>query len=631
MSLKFRAIIFVCLMVINRLESKSLVENDKQLQQPNQTDQSEPKLKWLEASNLIELVQYLVRQDKTNRSDVILIDTRNSNEYNGWKSLQTNQTDLLSFYDEKNGHISFAHNLDASWIDTIEPNELTNFLVQRFKFKSKSANSTEGDRLILYDTNILRLEKVKNFLINKFQIHTTYLCRLDESEISHLLEKSNETSTLFFQEPFYDMLISPEILNAIIRPYFNEENQLNVNPLVEYKLYDIANDDEFETRYESEHIPSAVHLNTKELEAAPMWSRKNTSETARVLLNLGIMPNNSEMIILYGNPDTMAAFRVALIMKWMGVKDIRVLNGGYKAWLVKNFTVEKTSNKRSSINSDQDFLVRLYDEQSVNTQSSINYIVDQDYVLDLVKNQELFADQYELIDVRSYDEYKGDKSGYPDLDIRGRIPSSKWGGSGTSSNSLQDYRNPDGTMRSGYEILKMWDSLGIDYKNKHLIFYCGNGWRSSEVMFYAELMGLYRISFYDGGWYDWTSNKNNSIQLGLLNETLLISYENATKLETNSSVSFATSLANYNSTLGYSNQTDMYFTLSNNSSDSSTSFVLTTNATTNLTTSFSTTRKSTGTHHSSTLPTKSSSSTINLSFYIIFINFISVLFSYYSL
>ena len=63
----------------------------------------------------------------------------------------------------------------------------------------------------------------------------------------------------------------------------------------------------------------------------------------------------------------------------------------------------------------------------------------------------------------------------------------------------------------------MWEDLDIDYKKKHLIFYCGNGWRSSEVMYYAELMGLYRISLYDGGWYDWSTkfgkinNKNETI------------------------------------------------------------------------------------------------------------------------
>ncbi len=282
------------------------------------------------------------------------------------------------------------------------------------------------------------------------------------------------------------------------------------------------------------------------------------------------------MIILYGNPDPMAAFRAALIMKWMGVKDIRVLNGGYGAWILKNFSRETISNKRTSILNDQEDLIKLFDEQSINTQSSINYIVDQDYVLDLVKNQELFADQYELVDVRSYDEYVGEESGYDDLKVKGRIPNSIWGGSGNSSNHLQDYRNPDLTMRSGYEILKMWDELGIDYKNKHLIFYCGNGWRSSEVIFYAELMGLYRISFYDGGWYDWTRNKNNAIQIGNKYNSTIV-FENATLINETSLVAEFTNTTE-NATQFY-NSTESFNTTILTTSSSSTLFIVKLNQT----------------------------------------------------
>lgn len=138
-------------------------------------------------------------------------------------------------------------------------------------------------------------------------------------------------------------------------------------------------------------------------------------------------------------------------------------------------------------------------------QGTTNQIVDSNYVEDLVKNYELFKDQYALIDIRSYEEFIGQDTGYPDIQVKGRIPGSYWGRAGSHVNRLEDYRNPDLTMRSGLEILKMWDDLEIDYKNKHLIFYCGNGWRSSEVMYYAELMGLRKISMYDGGWYDWST------------------------------------------------------------------------------------------------------------------------------
>ena len=290
-------ILTVCLICFNFLQAKTVdklfFNDDDQVEILNQTlstsqvnktesiEYQETKLRWLETKNLIELLSYLMVQGKTNRSNVVLIDTRNSNEYNGWKSLQSNQTDLLSFYDEKNGHIAFAHNFDADWIDSIEPTQLQDFLTDMFGFKLKNGTNLNRDRLILYDTNILRLEKVKNYFTSQFLIHTTYLCRVEEDEIGSFFEKTNETANLFFQEPFYDMLISPEILNAIVRPFVNESNILNVNPLVEYKLIDVGTDFE---QYNRSHIPGAVYLDVKELEEAHLNSRKNSTETAKVLL-----------------------------------------------------------------------------------------------------------------------------------------------------------------------------------------------------------------------------------------------------------------------------------------------------------------------------------------------------------
>jgi 3-mercaptopyruvate sulfurtransferase SseA len=83
----------------------------------------------------------------------------------------------------------------------------------------------------------------------------------------------------------------------------------------------------------SNHLnTSNVDLSTSDLESPPVWVRRNNTELARVLLAHGIKPNNTEMVILYGNPDPMASFRAAIIMKSMGVKNIRILNGGYQSW-----------------------------------------------------------------------------------------------------------------------------------------------------------------------------------------------------------------------------------------------------------------------------------------------------------
>ena len=76
------------------------------------------------------------------------------------------------------------------------------------------------------------------------------------------------------------MLISPEILNAIIRPNLDENNIVTVNPLVEYKIFEVGVDNT------QDHIPSAVRLNMNELEDSVSRTRKNVTETAKLLLGI---------------------------------------------------------------------------------------------------------------------------------------------------------------------------------------------------------------------------------------------------------------------------------------------------------------------------------------------------------
>ena len=90
---------------------------------------------------------------------------------------------------------------------------------------------------------------------------------------------------------------------------------------------------------------------------------------------------------------------------------------------------------------------------------------------------------------------------------------SVWGHAGSDSSHLEDYRNPDSTMRSAQEIYDIWAEEGIDPSN-NLAFYCGTGWRAAEVLFYADVMGLENISLYDGGWNEWSMDPSNPVETG---------------------------------------------------------------------------------------------------------------------
>ncbi len=62
---------------------------------------------------------------------------------------------------------------------------------------------------------------------------------------------------------------------------------------------------------------------------------------------------------------------------------------------------------------------------------------------------------------------------------------------------MEDFHNPDGTMRSADDIAALWRQWNI-LPSQQVAFYCGTGWRASETFMYARAMGWPHVAVYDG-------------------------------------------------------------------------------------------------------------------------------------
>jgi thiosulfate/3-mercaptopyruvate sulfurtransferase len=78
---------------------------------------------------------------------------------------------------------------------------------------------------------------------------------------------------------------------------------------------------------------------------------------------------------------------------------------------------------------------------------------------------------------------------------------------------MEDYENPDGTLKSPQRAAERWSRSGIK-PEKRVIFYCGTGWRASLAFWDAWPLGWPRISVYDPGWYEWGRDPANPIATG---------------------------------------------------------------------------------------------------------------------
>jgi thiosulfate/3-mercaptopyruvate sulfurtransferase len=263
--------------------------------------------------------------------------------------------------------------------------------------------------------------------------------------------------------------------------------------------------------YADGHIPGARYLDTNWLESPADWNRRSPAELDHALRSLGITADTT--VIVYGR-DTVgaaderwpgrragqiAATRAALILRYAGVGDVRLLDGGYDWWVREGNPLEATPRQATSV-----------------PEFGAAIPTRPDLIVDLPEAKAILADQAgaALVSVRSWKEHIGQVSGYNYIRPAGRIRGDVWGNCGTDAYHMQHYRNVDNTMRAYPEIAANWGEAGIT-RDKWVAFYCGTGWRASETWFYADLQGWDRIAVYDGGWLEWSADpERNPIDMG---------------------------------------------------------------------------------------------------------------------
>jgi thiosulfate/3-mercaptopyruvate sulfurtransferase len=287
--------------------------------------------------------------------------------------------------------------------------------------------------------------------------------------------------------PRYDQLVHPQWIHELVQGKRPEAYDGRAYVLVEVGP-------EKHREYRQGHVPGALYLDTTEVEELPLWNRVADEELEAVLLAHGIAHDTT--VVLYGR-DTIAAARVASILMYAGVEDVRLLDGGFDAWVSAGYDVETGSRSLTAVGA-------FGREIPANRQ----------FIIDLEEARAMAADDAAaLVDVRSWAEYAGLTSGYDYLRPAGHIAGALFGPAGSAPHRMDYLQNADGTMRSHHEIAAFWQERGIN-PDRPVAFYCGTGWRASEAFFCAYLMGWDRISVFDGGWHEWSADPANPIAAG---------------------------------------------------------------------------------------------------------------------
>jgi thiosulfate/3-mercaptopyruvate sulfurtransferase len=409
--------------------------------------------------------------------DTRLIDLRPVEAFNGWPLAG----------EPRGGHIARAISFPFAWTRyRLEVHELL-----------RHKDITPARRVILYGDDPSEMQGMVDLL------NGAGYGRVQRYE-RFAGEWSADDSMPMSRLPRYDRLVGPRWLERLIGGAPPSEEGIGKRLVVCHCHYDFYED------YERGHIPGAIALNTLALEEPETWNRRSPDELRYVLPAHGI--DHETTVVVYGrfsfprNDDPypgqaaghLGAMRCAAILMYAGVRDVRVLNGGMTRWEDAGLGVSTETVAPDPV-----------------AEFGAPVPGHPEYFVDLPEAKQLLASaDGELVSVRSWDEFIGRVSGYHYIEQKGRIAGAVFGNCGSDAYHMENYRNLDYTTRSFHEIEANWAQVGVT-PNKHIAFYCGTGWRGSEAFFNAYLMGWPRVSVYDGGWMEWSSDPSNPVATGI--------------------------------------------------------------------------------------------------------------------
>ncbi|KMT21972.1 rhodanese-like domain-containing protein [Clostridium cylindrosporum] len=388
----------------------------------------------------------------------VVVDTRRSEAFSGWKM------DGL----EIEGHIKGATDFAAHWL-TINGEKVQEELLNSMNFKG----ITEDKNIVLYDGNSKDAKEVAKFLIEKGCENLYYF---------DLKNWDGEVEAY----PHYERVVTVQWVKDVIDGKIPEHFKGG-----KYKIFEVSWKEASE-KFIKHHIPGSVHIDSDEFECLPAWTHRPDDELKQFAINNGIDVDTT--VILYAcEPNSCADYKLATMLQYMGVNDVRPISGGLDAWIEAGFETESGNpEKQPGISFSGDI------------PSKPNIIVPIEEAKYILSNSE--AGQ--LIDIRGWKQFIGEDTGYDYCPKAGRIPDSFWvGGIKTT--------NVDGTMRNLSEVEKLWKGQDID-KNKRLAFYCGSAaWGGARSKFFADIAGFTSTAIFEGGWFEWQLDDNNKYETGI--------------------------------------------------------------------------------------------------------------------
>lgn len=280
-------------------------------------------------------------------------------------------------------------------------------------------------------------------------------------------------------------LISPEALYERM-----EEGRSPVLLDCRFNLKDPA---EGETLYRRSHLPRALYAHLDKDLSAPVVPGKTgrhplpKGDVLQATLRHWGLNNDSEVVVYDAN-NAMFAARAWWLCRWAGIREVRVLDGGWDAWHEAGLPTESGSGHRPK-------------------QGTLVAECPEDWV---VTTEELAASlsDYLLLDARAEPRYTGETE--PMDSEAGHIP-------GALCADFTANVDSRGRFFSSERLAHRYEAVP---DSSETLCYCGSGVTACHTILALTLAGHRQPRLYAGSWSEWIQDERHPIETGLTKEPL---------------------------------------------------------------------------------------------------------------
>ncbi len=202
---------------------------------------------------------------------------------------------------------------------------------------------------------------------------------------------------------------------------------------------------------------------------------------ARQLQQWGITPERS-VVVYDQNNAAMAAARAWWLLRYAGIEQVQVLDGGLDAWQAEGLATE-TGEQNS--------------DYALNELPGLNWQDEK-----LISAQQLLLKKPVLLDARAVERFAGEIE--PIDPVAGHIP-------GAKNMPFTDLVNEQGMFLPADQLK---EKLSILDTGEATAVYCGSGVTACHLILAASIAGLPEPRLYAGSWSEWITDSIRPIETG---------------------------------------------------------------------------------------------------------------------